>query len=548
MPSVHQELEIKYDVDDAFEVPPLGQLVSDHEHATPVVEGEPVTHRLEATYFDTADHRLARAGLTLRRRTGGEDAGWHLKVPGPDGGRQEVRLPLGRSAATVPAALRRLVRVHARGAALVPVADIVTERTVRHLVDATGQVLVEVADDRVRAQRLPATDGATASAWRELEVELHGGDRAWLDVVDVRLRDLGVRVADTQSKLARVLATGPVPVAGAQDGAEDQAKDRAEDGAKDRAKGGAKDRAKVGAKDRAKGTAKATAGDVVLRYVTEQVAQILANDVPARVDTPGSVHRMRVATRRLRSALNTFGPVLRGEVSGPLRQELKWLAAELGAARDAEVLRERLLAALDVEQRRVHLGQLGDTMGTEMSQAYRAAHDGLLRALDSDRYHRLVQDLDGLLGAPPFTAKADRPAAKVLPRRAARAYATLRDLVDAVHEAPPGEERDRHLHEARKAAKKARYAGETLTTFFGKPAAAFAAAMERLQEDLGEHQDSVVMRERLADLARRETSPEAAFAYGRLHAQEERRGDLAVERFEAAWREAARKSLRRWLG
>src|SRR5215218_6315044 len=139
MPSVHQELEIKYDVDDAFEVPPLAELVTGHQHSTPVVEGEPVTHRLEATYYDTSDHRLARARLTLRRRTGGEDAGWHLKVPGADGARQEVRLPLGRSAATVPAALRKLVRVPTRGADLVPVAKIVTERTVRRLVDATGQ-------------------------------------------------------------------------------------------------------------------------------------------------------------------------------------------------------------------------------------------------------------------------------------------------------------------------------------------------------------------------------------------------------------------------
>jgi CHAD domain-containing protein len=416
----------------------------------------------------------------------------------------------------VPAALRSLVRVPARGEALQPVARIVTDRTVRHLVDASGMVLVELADDRVQAQRLPGADGAGASSWRELEVELKGGDPSWLEAVDGRLRELGVPVAQAYSKLARVLGADAAPQAPTS--------------------------------PRVRRGARASAGDVVLRYVTEQVEQILANDLQARVDTPGSVHRMRVATRRLRSALQTFGPVLRGEVTDPLREELKWLAAELGAARDAEVLRDRLLAALDTEERRVHVGPVGDTVGTEMTQAYRTAHDSLLRALQSDRYHRLVDALDELVAAPPLTTKAAKPAAKVLPRRAARAYAGLRDLVAAVHEAPPGEEHERHLHEARKAAKKARYAGETLTTFFGKPAAAFATAMESLQEELGEHQDSVVMRARLADLARQETSPEAAFALGRLHAQEERRGDVAVERFEAAWREASRKSLRRWLG
>jgi CHAD domain-containing protein len=517
MPTVHQEVEIKYDVDEAFEVPPLTTLVTGHQHSTPVVEGEPVTHRLEATYYDTSDHRLAGARLTLRRRTGGEDAGWHLKVPTADGARQEVRLPLDSSAETVPDELGKLVRVPTRGVALVPVARIVTQRTVRRLVDATGQPVLEVADDRVEARRLPGGDGEGTSSWRELEVELQGGERPWLDAVDERLRELGVRVADSSSKLARVLGTDAAPA---------QAPSR---------------------KSHAKSGPESTAGDVVLSYVTEQVEQILGNDVQVRLDTPGSVHRMRVATRRLRSALQTFSPVVQREVARPLRTELRWLAGELGAARDAEVLRERLSSALEEEERRVSSSPVGDVAGTEMSQAYREAHDRLLGGLDSDRYLELVDTLDGLLSAPPLTAKADRPAAKVLPRRAARAYARLSDLVDAAHQAPPGVERDQHLHEARKAAKKARYAGETMAAFFGKPAAAFAAAMEGLQEELGEHQDSVVMRARLADLAGRETSPVAAFAYGRLHAQEEQRGDLAVERFEAAWQKGSKRSLRRWM-
>jgi CHAD domain-containing protein len=516
MPSVHPEVEIKYDVDDAFEVPPLAELVTGHPHSTPVVEGESVTHRLRATYYDTSDHRLARARLTLRRRTGGVDAGWHLKVPGADGSRQEVRLPLGRVTDTVPAELRKLLRVPTRGVALVPVARIVTERTVRHLVDASGQSVLEVADDRVEAQRLPG-DGAASASWRELEVELQGGGRPWLDAVDERLRELGVRVADAQSKVARVLGTDAAPT-----------------------------QAPPLKSDTQRGP-KAAAGDVVLRYVTEQVETILANDVQVRLDTPGSVHRMRVATRRLRSSLQTFSTVVERDVVRPLRTELKWLAGELGAARDAEVLRERLSSALEEEERRVSSSPVGDVAGPELTQAYRDAHDRLLASLDSDRYFQLVDTLDGLLSAPPLTAKADRPAAKVLPRRAARAYATLSDLVDAAHQAPPGDERDQHLHEARKAAKKARYAGESMAAFFGKPASAFATAMEGVQEELGEHQDSVVMRARLADLAGRETSSVAAFAYGRLHAQEEQRGDLAVERFEAAWKKASKRSLRRWM-
>jgi CHAD domain-containing protein len=528
MASVSPELEIKYDVDNDFELPPLAGLVVGHNGVAHVVEGEAVSAHLEATYFDTRDHRLARAHLTLRRRTGGADAGWHLKVPGADDARQEVRLPLGRSTATVPAELRKLVRAHSRGEPLVPVARIVTDRTARHLLDATGQVLVEVADDRVQAQRLLPTDagsgssssssaGASASSWREIEVELRAGDRTWLDLLDAGLRGLGVRVSDSRSKLARVLGV---------DGASAE---------RQPGKGGKGKRP----------SPRSPAGEVVLRYVRQQADEILASDPQVRVDTPGSVHRMRVATRRLRSALQTFTPVLRKDDVLPLRAELRWLAGELGAARDAEVLRDRLLSAMADESR----GEGQDTLAeAEMSQAYRTAHDRVLQALDSDRYHRIVVAIDGLLAAPPLTAKADRPASKVLPQRAVKAYRKLRDIVDRIEATPAGEERDHHLHDARKAAKKARYAGEMLTEFFGKPAARFASAMEVLQDELGQHQDSVVMRARIAQLAAEEPTPAAAFVYGRLHAHEERRGELAVERFEAAWKRGSKKSLRRWMG
>ena len=521
MGSVQQEIEITYEVDDAFEFPSLAGMAAGQDGVTPVVEGEAVDQRLEATYFDTRDHRLARADLTLRRRTGGQDAGWHLVVRGAGGARQEVRLPLGRATVTVPAALRSMVWALTRGERLAPVATVVTERTVHHLVDASGQVLVEVADDRVRAHRgsSAASGDGQVSTWREIEVELRGADRGWLDAVDAGLRDLGVNAAQARSELARVLA---------EDLAAPASSGREEQGSK-------------------RPSPKSPAGDVVLRYVSQQVEQILVNDPQVRLDTPDSVHRMRVATRRLRSALQTFKPVLGAEVITPLRAELKWLAGELGVARDAEVLRDRMTAALHQEDQEVHLGPLGDAVDTDMSQAYRSAHDELLKALDSERYHQLVLDLDRLVSAPPLTGKASRPAAKVLPQRAARAYARLRGQVTAVHDAPTSAERDTHLHEARKAAKKARYAGETMTEFFGKPAARFAKVMESLQEELGEHQDSVVMRARLEGLARQETAPAAAFAYGRLHAHEEQRGQLAVIRFETAWRQARKKSLRSWM-
>ena len=523
MPAVHLEVEKKYTADDAFELPPLLELVTRTDDSSaavggggPVAEGEAVRQELKATYFDTADLRLAAAGLTLRRRTGGDDAGWHLKVPAGGAARSEVRLPLGRAWRTVPESLRRMVRVHSRGALLQPVAEISTDRTVRRLLDATGQVLAEVADDRVTARRLvtagKADSAGATTSWREIEVELAGGTAELLDAVDARLRERGLAAAGSASKLAHVLG-----------GSGGKRKDK---------------------RRAAKVTGKADAGAVVLAHIGEQVDQIRAQDLPVRLDAPDSIHKMRVATRRLRSALTTFKPLFDAEVVRPLRGELKWLAAELGAARDAEVMRDRVSATVSAEE-----GADAATSGQaveDLEQVYREAHDRVLGALDGERYHRLVAGLDALVADPPFTPRAGERAGRVLPRLVGRSYTVVRKLVEEAESHPDAAEREELLHDARKAAKAARYAGESVSGVFGADATAFAEAMEAVQEALGEHQDSVLTRERLRTLGLSATSVEVAFLYGRLHALEEARAEQFRDRFDQAWEAAGRKSLHRW--
>jgi CHAD domain-containing protein len=119
--------------------------------------------------------------------------------------------------------------------------------------------------------------------------------------------------------------------------------------------------------------------------------------------------------------------------------------------------------------------------------------------------------------------------------------------VEQAQALPDGAERDELLHDARKAAKQSRYAGESVGAVFGKDATAFAAAMEDVQEALGEHQDSVLTRERLHHLAMHTSSSEVAFLYGRLHAQEEALSAQSQEHFAAAWEAAGRKRPHRWL-
>ncbi|MGY1631649.1 CHAD domain-containing protein [Geodermatophilus sp. SYSU D01186] len=522
------EIAKKYAAQKSFELPPLAELVARSaegrstavDPATPVAEGEAEDQRLEAVHFDTADLRLAAAGLTLRRRTGDEDAGWHLEVPAGTRARSEVHLPLGRATRTVPEALQNMVWAHSRGAPLRPVAEITTDRTVRRLVDATGQALAEIADDRVSARRLWSTDGSgdaagAATSWREIEVGLVGGATELLEAVDTHLRARGLREAPSSSELVQAL--------------------------------NGHERVQPAERKAAKLTTESAAGDVILAYVREQVEQIRSQDLPVRLDAHDAVHKMRVATRRLRSALATFKPLFAGDVVRPLRGELKWLAGELGAARDAEVMRDRVRTAVEAENPLGEPGSVAEVAGAELGVAYRSAHDRVLAELDGDRYHRLLTDLDDLVACPPFTARAGARAGKALPRLVARSYAGVRRLVEDASARPAGAEREELLHDARKAAKAARYAGESVGRVFGADATAFAQAMEAVQEALGEHQDSVLTRERLRELALNTSSTSTAFLYGRLHALEEARAEQSQQHFDDAWKAAGRKSLHRWL-
>jgi CHAD domain-containing protein len=526
MVTVVREVERKYVADDAFELPSLLELTAGGNGSrdawiAPVVEGDPVPQRLAATYFDTAALDLARAGLTLRRRTGGEDAGWHLKVPAGRDTRSELRHPLGRGARTVPPALRKMVWARTLGAELRPVAEVVTDRTVRRLVDVTGHVVAEVADDRVMARRLLPTDGlgdaaAAASSWREIEVGVDDEAVDILSAIDARLREHGLSEAASASKLARVLDLPSDRPAGPGEGADT--------------------------------TVESPARDVLLAHISEQVQQVRTQDLPVRLDATDAVHKMRVATRRLRSALTTFKPLFDPDVVGPLRNELRWLAGELGAARDAEVMRDRVRSAVEGEHAEAGEAQAAAGVAdSELGSAYRRAHDRVLAELDGDRYHAILKALDGLVTAPPVTDRAVGTAGETLPPLVARSYKKVRKIVKQADATPPGAEHEELLHDARKAAKRARYAGESVSRTFGKEAAAFAKAMEDVQEALGEHQDSVLTRERLRDLARHTSSTDAAFLYGRLHALEEAAAGQSQRHFDAAWKAARRRSLHRWL-
>ncbi|GIG35211.1 CYTH and CHAD domain-containing protein [Cellulomonas pakistanensis] len=524
MADVHREIERKYATGPDVELPALTELLAGAaglpDAGTPTATSDDRVE-LVATYFDTADLRLAAAGLTLRRRTGGQDAGWHLKVPAGDDERSEVRLPPGRAVRTVPAPLRAMAHAATLGATLRPVAEVRTAREVHRLADATGRVLLELVDDRVTARRVRPAAGSgdvtgAPEEWREIEVELVEGAEDLLDAVEQRLGDLGIRPAEERSKLERLL--GPAEVREPQ---------------------------------RRGPTAKSPAGDVVAGYLSDQLDRVRSQDLRVRLGAAEGVHQMRVATRRMRNALKTFGALFEPGAVRPLRDELGWLAGELGRARDAEVMRERVRSAVEAPDAEEAVGSgthaaavaADAELGREAEDAVRT----LLRELDGDRYRRLLRDLAAFVAEPPLAEPGRARARKVLPAQVARRDRKVRRRLRRAARAPEGRRRDDALHATRKAAKAARYAGESVAGVLGKDAARYARRMEDLQEVLGEHHDSVVARARLRELARTAPSSEVAFLYGRLHALEEARARESERAARAVAKVAGKPKLRRWL-
>ena len=345
------ETEAKYDAPASVALPGLDDL--------PQVAGTsgPDEEQLEAEYYDTGDLRLIRAGITLRRRRGGHDAGWHLKLPsGPDT-RREIRLPLGRAGGRVPGELAELVRVHTRGERLQPIARVTTRRQRLVLLDESGASLAEVAEDDVSARSLGGP--TTESRWHEVEVELTGGDRRLLKAADEQLRRDGLRPAGRSAKLERALG--------------------------DRLPGPASEPPL---------TASAPAGRVVLAYLRAQTGKLTSLDPMVRGNEPDSVHQMRVATRRLRSTLRSFGTIVDRSGTQRLGGELKWLGDVLGEARDAEVLTERMGANLRRMPAEQVIGPVQARVQGHFAPARAAAHDAVLAALDSRRYFSLLDELD----------------------------------------------------------------------------------------------------------------------------------------------------------
>ncbi|MEU7831564.1 CYTH and CHAD domain-containing protein [Nonomuraea sp. NPDC049129] len=487
------EIEDKFDVPSDYAIPDLSKLAE--------IAG-PKSYQLVALYYDTPDLRLATRGITLRRRRGGDDAGWHLKLPKAKGVRQEITHPLTRSTKVVPAELAELVRAYTRGAELQVVAELDTRRTVTLLHDGpTG--LVEIADDRVKGTVFDAEEsagGPRVVRWREVEAELLEGDQALLAKVGKRLRKAGATPSESASKLARLLEPPPVAHAPTKDG---------------------------------------SAGQTVMDYLAGQVTALLSQDPRVRRAEHDAVHQMRVASRRLRSALRAFGGIITG--TKRVQDELRWLATVLGEARDLEVIRARFareLAALAPElvTGRI-LARLGDDLHARELEAYERIKD----TLSGERYYALLDALDALTAVPKLTKAAAEPAHDKLSDVAAENWDRVAKIYDTAQAISDLERRELAMHDVRKAAKRARYTAEALQPTLGKSMVKLAKHAAAVQEVLGTHQDGVVAQETLAKEAEAaRQAGEDTFTYGLLIGLERGTAERAHADFPKVWAETAR--------
>ena len=492
-------------------VAPVGFRLPDFNGVLDGVTAEAMApERLDATYYDTSDLRLARSGVTVRYRTASGMGTWTVKLPDGDDGPALVRRELNFDgpAGAVPRPVNDMVRAFMRSLPLVSVARLKTARSGVSLRDAESTRVADVVDDEVSVYE----GRRVAARFREVEVELFLEGRsgvALLETVTERLIEAGCRDEASVPKVVRALGHRAVEP---PDVVASQLDDRA------------------------------PAGELVRNAMAASVERLVRHDPGVRIgDDPEDVHQARVATRRLRSDLRTFSSLIDGDWAASLTDELRWLGGDLGAVRDADVLAERLRrqASLLPERDAAGLGGLFRRLARQRDEA-RAT---LLAALSGDRYVAVLDHLVGAAQSPVLAGDAlvGAKAVEVAPDLVARRWRHLSKAVDALGADPPDEE----LHRVRILAKRCRYASEAVAPVVGKPARRFASAVADLQTVLGDHQDAVVAEGWLREAAT--ALPRAALVCGELIALQREEARRHREDWKKAWKAASSKKLRAWL-
>ncbi|HEY2387058.1 MAG TPA: CHAD domain-containing protein [Candidatus Binatia bacterium] len=494
--------------------------------------GVPRTEDIADVYYDTDDWRIHRAGYALRlRRVGGEVEATLKQIAAGRDGRHERReltelvegagTP-GRGAATgnaldhLEGPLAERIHAVAGRRQVHPIVALRTRRR-RQAIEREGRVVGELALD---VTSVPV-DGTTVPArFHRIEVEVAPAvEPPRLEPLVEALQRSGALSMPTRSKLEEALhlrGVNPRPVPDLGSHAIDDTM---------------------------------LAGDVALASLRRSFAELLEHEPGARLgDDPEALHRMRVATRRLRATLRLFAPALPARAAG-LHAPLGWLAGVLGEVRDVDVQLERIAEwRKEMDGRDAHAL---DAVAGVLRRRRIVGRQRMLRALDSDRYERLVTRFAALLrGHASRRGPAHERIIAVAPALIRRRMRKVRKAGDLLVASSPASE----YHTLRIHCKKLRYALEAHADVYRKESRRLLESVVRLQKLLGDHQDAEVASLDLRALCDRRgigLSRDAIFVIGKIAARYEREGQRLRRRFAKRYGAATGrrwKRLRRAMG
>lgn len=483
------EIERKFTMDPAAAVPDLGEVAE---------LGQLRRFELDATYFDTPDLRLARNRLTLRRRTGGNDEGWHLKTPGDGHAREEIHADLTASSSPlqVPQELRVRIVDLLSDAPLVPVATLQTERRECDLT-TDGRLVAVLCDDTVTATR-----AGQSRTWRELEVELTGeGTVDDLERITAALAERGITPSKSVSKLVQALGeqlAGPELQLGR------------------------------------KSSGAAVAG----AYLATQIGLFQSRVAAARDGDLNQLHDLRQAVRRLMGTLRTFRPLLDTDRTERIRGELQWLDSEFTELRAARAVRRRMVKRFDALDKDLPLGTAKSVATTALEAQINATLVRSAEAIHAERTVALADDLVRLITDSPFTGYADARAKGLLPPLLERSIKRSRRQLQAAMASGDAAE----IEAARTKVRFTRYAWEAVAPVI-EGADGAADAWHEVSDLLGTLALSTASRAALRTLTENpETDAEARFVFGALWERERAEAEQALQRAREVERAARRAS------
>ncbi len=441
------EVEAKFVGGQDAKLPSLG-------HIAPV--GPTMVSELNALYFDTPDLDLSQRGITLRRRSGGKDAGWHVKVKTSDATqKRELHAPI--TGARPPTILREALPLDLREAPLIPVARMLTTRKETPLLALNGHHLATVCEDQVLVHLAPRGENSpgfipptvrNGDSWREVEVELARGDWRVLAHLDHVLQEAGFRPAPYASKVGRALQSWPKPSG-----------------------------------------RHGLANEHVWSYALTQIGVLQAWEQLLLAGDTEAVRRSRAAARRLRSTLTSFKALFCPELSDHLARELKWFESVLSPIREVQVLRSRLSANTPA------------TVTELIDSRIRSATSKVRTELRSPRFELLHDSLADLC-SPVSATEMSPPTEDYLWAELAPLVATVKDHLGSIGEISEdlatGPAATDSWHRVRKASKNVRYAYEALETSHSQIGSIWSGATS----NLGLVQDAIssarVLRDMLA--------------------------------------------------